>query len=102
MWLGMWGVIGWAGSRQAVASSISSRSVTVRAGGPPMSWLWASGTIPSRLDKPIVPRSPHRLFADEGFLIDPHVSVAIPAAAKLAATAAPVPPLEPPGLRVGS
>ena len=102
MWLWLSRVIGSAGSKPTVASSISSRSLTVRASGPPMSWLWASGTIPSRLDKPIVPRSPHRLFADEGFLIDPHVSVPIPAAAKLAATAAAVPPLEPPGLRVGS
>src|SRR4051812_18285022 len=58
--------------------------------------------MPSRLDSPSVPRRPHRLFSDEGFLIDPHVSVPIPAAAKLAATAAPVPPLDPPGLRVGS
>jgi hypothetical protein len=31
--------------------------------------------------------------------IDPHVSLPMPAAAKLAAMAAPVPPLDPPGFR---
>src|SRR4051812_34448238 len=58
--------------------------------------------MPSRLDRPAVPRRPNRLFSDEGLRIDPQVSVPIPAAAKLAATAAAVPPLDPPGLRLGS
>ena len=38
----------------------------------------------------------------DGIRIEPQVSLPMPAAAKLAATAAPVPPLDPPGLRVGS
>ena len=37
-----------------------------------------------------------------GMRIDPHVSEPQPTAAKLAAIAAPVPPLEPPGQRAGS
>ena len=64
-----------------------------------MSSVCDSGTTPSRLDKPVVPRSPTRLLCADGIRIDPQVSLPIPAAAKLAATAAPVPPLEPPGLR---
>ena len=79
-----------------------ARSVTVFVNGPPMSCVSASGTIPSRLDSPRVPRRPARAWWADGTRMDPHVSVPIPAAAKPAATAAPVPPLEPPGLRVGS
>ena len=58
--------------------------------------------MPSRLDSPRVPRSPASAWWNDGMRIDPQVSVPMPAAAKLAATAAPVPPLDPPGLRVGS
>ena len=71
----------------------------LRAIGPPMSCVLESGTMPVRLDSPCVPRRPTRLLCDAGLRIDPHVSLPMPAAAKLAATAAPVPPLEPPGLR---
>ena len=67
-----------------------------------MSCVSDSGMIPSRLDRPRVPRRPYRLLCADGMRIDPHVSVPMPAAAKLAATAAPVPPLDPPGLRDGS
>src|SRR5207247_4179513 len=38
----------------------------------------------------------------DGMRIDPQVSDPQPIAPKLAATPAPVPPLEPPGIRVGS
>ena len=41
-------------------------------------------------------------FADAGERIELTVSVPMPAIAKLAARPAPVPPLEPPGVRVGS
>ena len=58
--------------------------------------------MPSRLDSPRVPRRPNRLLCADGMRIDPQVSLPMPAAAKLAATAAPVPPLDPPGLRDGS
>ena len=64
-----------------------------------MSCVCESGTTPSRLDKPSVPRRPTKLLCIDGIRMDPQVSLPIPAAAKLAAMAAPVPPLEPPGLR---
>ncbi len=85
-----------------MASRTIARSVTVRASGPPTSCDSASGMMPLRLDSPIVGRSPTRLLWAEGYRIDPHVSVPIPNDAKLAAIAAPVPPLEPPGFREGS
>ena len=55
------------------------------------------GMIPARLLSPCVPRRPTRLLCAEGTRIEPHVSLPMPAVPKLAATAAPVPPLEPPG-----
>src|SRR5439155_11016827 len=60
------------------------------------------GTIPSMLDNPLVGRSPKRLLAADGIRIEPQVSDPQPIAAKLAAIPAAVPPLEPPGIRVGS
>jgi hypothetical protein len=60
------------------------------------------GNTPSRLARPIVLRRPTSALCDAGVLIEPHVSVPRPATAKFAATAAPVPPLEPPGLRPSS
>ena len=74
-------------------------SVTVRPIGPPMSCVLDSGMIPVRLASPCVPRMPTRLLCEAGMRIDPQVSLPIPTAAKFAAMAAPVPPLEPPGLR---
>src|SRR6185369_2660495 len=88
-----------AGSWPTVASSMIARSVMLRAIGPPMSWVLESGTMPVRLDSPRVPRRPTRLFSEAGLRIDPQVSLPMPAAAKLAETEAPVPPLDPPGLR---
>ena len=64
-----------------------------------MSCVVESGTMPVRLDSPCVPRRPTRSLCDAGLRIDPQVSLPMPATAKFAATAAPVPPLEPPGLR---
>ena len=55
--------------------------------------------IPARLIRPsvgLMPTSPH---ADDGQTTEPSVSVPMPIAARLAATAAPVPELEPHGLR---
>ena len=72
------------------------------ASGPPTSWVTESGTMPAILDSPFVGRSPTRLFTEDGIRIDPQVSEPIPAAARLAAMAAAVPPLDPPGLRDGS
>ena len=64
-----------------------------------MSCVDDSGITPVRLDRPCVPRRPTRFWLAAGILIDPHVSLPMPAAAKLAPIAAPVPPLEPPGTR---
>ena len=49
--------------------------------------------IPARLTSPIVGLIPTRPFAAEGQTMEPSVSVPTPTAAKLAATAAPVPEL---------
>ena len=95
-------VAGSAGSTPTVASRASARSSTDRASGPPMSCVRESGTMPSPLASPRVPRSPASAWCAEGMRIDPQVSLPMPKAPKLAATAAPVPPLDPPGLRSGS
>src|SRR5262245_18266571 len=55
--------------------------------------------MPIRLTRPIVGLMPTRPFAPDGHTIDPSVSVPTPIAARLAAMAAPVPELEPQGLR---
>src|SRR5271163_4855164 len=55
--------------------------------------------IPVRLISPTVGLSPASPFADDGQTIDPSVSVPTPATQKLAETAAPVPELDPQGLR---
>src|SRR5947208_192953 len=52
-----------------------ARSATVRASGPPMSCECDSGTMPSRLERPAVPRRPKRLLLADGFRIDPQVSL---------------------------
>ena len=60
-----------------------------------------SGTIPVMLESPFVGRRPNRLCTADGMRIDPQVSDPHAIAEKLAATAAPLPPLEPPGDRSG-
>ena len=95
-------VIGSAWSGPTVASSMIARSVTDRASGPAMSCVDDSGITPVRLDSPCVPRRPTRFWFAAGIRIDPHVSLPMPAAAKLAPIAAPVPPLDPPGTRIRS
>src|ERR1700720_3828584 len=95
-------VTGSFGSYPAITSSIRAASATLRVIGPIVSCVKETGTIPSRLISPIDGRKPTRLFADAGERIEPPVSDPVPATAKLAATAAPVPPDEPPGVRVRS
>ena len=58
--------------------------------------------MPVRLTRPRVGRMPTRLLALDGERMEFTVSDPVPAVAKLAATAAPVPPEEPPGVRVRS
>src|SRR5690349_7713143 len=90
------------GSVPTVTSSATARSATVLASGPAMSCVCESGITPLRLTSPWVGRRPARLANADGMRIDPHVSDPHPTAAKLAAIAAPVPPLDPPGHRRGS
>ena len=95
-------VTGSFGSYPAMTSNNLAVSDTFLVIGPIVSWVKDTGTIPSRLIKPRVGRSPTKLFADAGERMEPPVSDPVPAAAKLAATAAPVPPEEPPGVLVRS
>src|SRR5437667_8097249 len=81
------------------APSIIAASVTVRHIGPAVSWLCAMGTMPARLIRPSVGLIPTSEFAFEGQTTEPSVSVPTPIAARFAAIAAPVPELEPHGLR---
>ncbi len=57
---------------------------------------------PARLTSPRVGRMPTRLFAEAGERIDWPVSLPVPSSAMFAAIATPVPPLDPPGVRVRS
>src|SRR4029079_7565688 len=90
-----------AGSPPCVASRPSARSVPVHAIRPPTSCVCDNGTIPVMLERPFVGLRPNRLCTADGIRIEPQVSDPHAIAAKLAATAAPLPPLEPPGLRSG-
>src|SRR6266576_1106470 len=57
------------------------------------------GMTPDRLTSPSVGFRPTSEFAPDGQTIEPSVSVPMPTAAKFAAIAAPVPELDPHGLR---
>jgi len=90
---------GSAGSCPAMTSSRATVSSTVRPSGPVWSSVELSALTPLRLTRPNVglwPVTPHNAA---GMRIEPPVSVPRPAATTPAAMAAPVPPLEPPGMR---
>src|SRR5512144_1094954 len=57
------------------------------------------GMMPDRLTRPNVGLMPTSPFADDGHTIEPSVSVPTPTAARFAEIDAPVPELEPHGLR---
>src|SRR3954471_948991 len=82
-----------------MAPSSTAASVTFRAIGPEVSWSAVIGTMPARLTRPTVGLMPTSPLAPDGQTIDPSVSVPTPIAARLAATATPVPELDPHGLR---
>src|SRR6267143_6725333 len=86
-------------SAPASAPSKIAASVTVRHIGPAVSWLCEIGMMPAPLISPSVGLTPTSEQADEGQTIEPSVSVPTPTAARLAAMAAPVPELDPQGLR---
>ena len=70
--------------------------------GPAVSCVKEYGTIPARLTRPTVGRIPTKLLADAGERIELIVSVPRPITPIFDAIVAPVPPEEPPGVRVGS
>jgi hypothetical protein len=85
-----------------MTSSSRAASATVRAIGPAASWVSDTGMSPAQLKRPLVGRMPTNALAEAGERIELTVSLPVPASARLAATAAQVPPLEPPGVRVRS
>ena len=82
-----------------MAVSRAAASVTERAMGPAVSWLWLIGTMWVRETRPTVGFNPTSPLIAEGQVTDPSVSVPTPTAARSAATAAPVPEEEPQALR---
>src|SRR5512139_2757570 len=92
-------VTGSFGSGPAIAPRSAAASATVRVIGPAVSCEWAIGTMPDRLTSPIVGLSPTMPQQEAGETIEPSVSVPIAAAARLAATAAAEPELDPDGFR---
>src|SRR5215210_1619516 len=80
-------------------ASSTTASATVRAIGPAVSCVCEIGMIPVRLTRPTVGLIPTRPLAPDGHTIDPSVSVPTPTTARFAAIAAPVPALDPHGLR---
>ena len=76
-------------------------SVTVRAIGPAVSWLWAIGTMPSWATSPTVGLSPTIALLPAGQTIEPSVSVPTAIAHRLAAGATAEPELDPHGSRPG-
>src|ERR1051326_6524516 len=71
------------GSYPAMTSKTFTASVTVRAIGPPMSFIKFNGTMPERLVKPMVERMPTRSLCDEGPRIEFPVSVPRPAVERI-------------------
>jgi len=72
-------------------------SLTVRAIGPAVSWVWEMGMTRLRLTRPTVGLIPTTPFALEGQTMDPLVSVPMAAAQRFALAAAPEPEEEPHG-----
>src|SRR5512145_2810866 len=99
MWLSASAVAGSRGSTPARTLSSAAASATVRHIGPAVSWLCAIGMMPARETRPTVGLMPTSELADDGQTMEPSVSVPMPAAARFAAMAAPVPELEPQALR---
>src|ERR1700686_1278922 len=77
-------------------------SPTVRASGPAQSKAGESGMMPSQEMRPQLGFRPATPQRDAGMRMEPPVSVPMLPWQRPAATAAAEPPLEPPGMRVGS
>ena len=93
------GVAGHARSPKGERSTLSAiaASVTVRAIGPAVSWLWAIGTIPAWATSPTVGLRPTIALLPAGQTIEPSVSVPTAIAHRFAAAATAEPELEPHG-----
>jgi hypothetical protein len=74
-------------------------SRTVRHIGPGVSWVSDTGMVPARLTRPTVGLSPTMPHIADGLTMEPMVSVPTARVARLAATAAAIPELDPPALR---
>src|ERR1700761_2529021 len=79
--------------------SRSATSRTLRAIGPGVSWVCEMGTICVRDSRPVVGLSDTTPLSEPGHTSEPSVSEPSAAAPRLAATAAPLPELEPQALR---
>ena len=77
-------------------------SLTRRAIGPTVSNHALTGTLPRQEMRPIVGLNPATPQNAEGIRIDPPVSLPMDPTHICAASEAPEPPLEPPGMRVMS
>src|SRR6202041_880427 len=82
-----------------MAPNSIAASRSVRHIGPALSCVCEIGMIPVRLTSPTVGLIPTKPFADEGHTIEPSVSVPIPTPPRFAEIPAPVPELDPHGLR---
>ncbi len=85
-------------SRPAMTPSMSARSAADRAIGPGTSSDHDSGSTPWRLSRPKVGLRPLTPHAEAGIRTEPPVSLPSAAGTSRAASAAPEPPLEPPGM----
>ena len=81
---------------------ISAQAATVTAMGPTVSKLGASGKTPSAGTSPHVGLKPTTPQQAAGSRIEPALSVPRATSQRPAASAAPLPPLEPPGIRLAS
>src|SRR5262245_36326155 len=84
-----------------MTSSTRAASFTVRHNGPTRVFN-AAPIIPSRLTSSCVGASPTRLLFLAGWCMDPPVSSPMEHVTRFAATEAPEPPLDVPGLRIVS
>ena len=89
-------------SKPAIDARSARTSVTERASGPTVSRELLTGCTPWVETAPNVGRRPETPHSDAGSRTDPPVSVPIAATHRSAATAAPEPPLDPPGIRSGA
>lgn len=85
-------------SRVTGHQSSATRSATQRASGPAVSRVAEIGTIPACGQRCTVGRNPHVPQNADGTRTDPPVSLPMLAGTSRAPTAAPEPPLEPPGI----